>query len=145
MAGLLITNYNTAQFLLGGEQFFKDMSYNNATGSPVTLPQGTLMGKVFATGYIIPNVSTAVDGSEQPIGFIAENTTIPANTIQTIQVLVAGDINQNLVILGGSDTFDTTVGTEATGGSIADMIRRNLDINMYPTIGISLGDNPQSF
>jgi hypothetical protein len=83
--------------------------YNNSTGAAVTLNIGTVLGRIDNTLYMVPQVSSASDGSQMPRGVLTATITIPANTIQDISVVVSGDVVKTGLILGGSDTLDTLI------------------------------------
>lgn len=139
--GILITNYNYEQLFIG-RNLYNSATYTNSTGSAVTIPMGRLVGRVLATDLILPQVATAVDGSEQPIGIVQEAVTVADGESATVFYCYAGDINQNAVIFNTGETLATVVRTVSTGGgTLGDLITRNTTLNLYPTIQISALDN----
>ena len=92
-------------------------------GAAATIQLGTLLGRITATGYIVPQVSTATDGSQVPIGVMTQTTTFAASTATDFTFYIKGDMNFSQIIFGGSDTLATeiTVGGDAMG-TINDII-----------------------
>ena len=139
--GILTTNYNYEQLFIG-RNLYNFATYTNSTGSEVTIPMGRLIGRVLATDLVLPQISTATDGSEQPLGIVQESVTVAAGESTTLSYCYAGDINQNAVILNTGETLATVVGTVSTGGgTLGDLITRNTTLNLYPTVQIAALDN----
>ena len=89
---------------------YRVITLSNATGSPVTLLMGTVIGtkKADATGGAF--ASGATDGTQYATGILAEDVTIGANSTADVQICVGGKIAVEKVILNGSDTMTTAVG-----------------------------------
>lgn len=68
------------------------------------LTRGTVVGKVTATGKIIAADSTAVDGSKDPYGIVADDV---AAIDDPAVVYLTGEFNENALTFGGADTADT--------------------------------------
>lgn len=139
--GMLANNYNWQQIFLGGNKF-KDYTYTNSTGSTVTITIGTLMGTILATGKTAPQASGSTDGSEMPRGIAGQTFTVANGASAVIPVCFEGNVNQNALILNGSDTLTTAVRTASTGGGIiGDLITQNTDITLWPSNELSGYDN----
>lgn len=110
---------------------YTDVAYEgeNSTYDDVTIPAGTLMGKISASQLAVPLASGASDGSQYPVGILAEDITIAAgDTVEKdISICVAGDVEESKIVLDGSDTLDTVI----SGRSIRDRIGAD-------TVGIKL-------
>jgi hypothetical protein len=102
-------------------------SYNNSGYTPVTLTAGTLMGRVAATQKVIPLVSSATDGSQFPVGILAESVTVDDGDTVNVSICNAGSVVEGSVILDSGDTMDTVIDDK----SIRDRIASD-------TIGIKL-------
>lgn len=128
----LTVNNDTTKIFVGGN---KDAtaSYTNSTYDDVTLTEGTLLGKVSATGKVKPLASAAVDGSQYPIGILRQTTTIGAGETVTLTFVTAGDVVKTKVILSGSDTMSTVI----SGRSIQDRIGGD-------TVGVNLVGSTQN-
>lgn len=136
---IIYTNYSTQKIFLHG-QFFKSYTYTDS-GSGSTLTAGMVMGQILATGKVVPQASGASDGSEFPIGILGENYTVGASATVTVDVCIAGDLNQNAITFNGTDTLDTVVGTDPAGGRIGTLITRNTLIKLYPSTELNNYDN----
>jgi hypothetical protein len=82
---------------------------NSDLYDPVTIPEGTVMGRISATGLLTPLASAAVDGSQYPVGILIGDRTIEEGTTQDVFVCDDGDVAEEKVILQGADTLDTVV------------------------------------
>ena len=103
---------------------------------------GRLIGRVLASDKVLPQVATAVDGSEQPIGIAMETVTVADGRSVPLFYCYAGDINQNAVIFNTGESLATVVRTASTGGgTLGDLITRNTTLNLYPTIQLAAYDN----
>lgn len=121
---------------------YEDRLYTNNTGSTVNLSAGTLMGTILASGQTQPQVSSATDGSEQPDGVLGQNYTVADGETVTVSVCIGGDVRQDKLIFGGSDTLTTPVRTVSTGGgTIKALILRNTQIILVPSTDQTYLDN----
>lgn len=139
--GILTTNYDYSQLFIG-KNLYNSATYTNSTGSTVTIQMGRLIGRVLASDKVLPQVATAVDGSEQPIGIAMETVTVADGESVTLFYCYAGDINQNAVIFNTGESLATIVRTVSTGGgTLGDLITRNTTLNLYPTVQLAAYDN----
>lgn len=97
---------------------YASATYTNSSYADVVLVAGTLMGRIGTSQQIVPLVSTAVDGSQIPVGILAEDATVSAGAQVTLTFCNAGDVAEEKVVLGGSDTLSTLV----SGRSLRDRI-----------------------
>lgn len=91
------------------EKEFRQYSYNNSTYDPITLSAGTVMGVIATTGLVVPMTSAASNGSQFPIGILAEDYTIDEGTTVSMAIMVRGRVRQDMILLQGSDTLSTVV------------------------------------
>jgi hypothetical protein len=95
--------------------FIRDNRYdsfqytNSDEYDPVTLSAGTLMGRIHASGKVVPLESGASDGSQFPIGILKETVTVEEGDTRDIMLCVAGDVAEDKIIFQGSDTLNTVV------------------------------------
>ena len=139
MASILTTNFDTTKIFIGDNRY-KTATYTNGTGSTVTLAKGTLLGRIFSTNKVTPHVSTATNGSEYPVGVLAEDYTVANGASVDVSFCYGGDINQGKLTLGGSDTLATVItrtytdsGTDTVAvpmGTIEDLIVSRTHINL---------------
>lgn len=89
---------------------YESGNYTNGTGSEKTLLAGTVMGRIHASGLLLPLESDATDGSQLPIGVLAANYTVANGATQAVSICVAGDVEESqLVFENGTDTLATVV------------------------------------
>lgn len=128
---------DTSKIFIWGNRYTTG-SYTNSGGSPVTLAAGTLLGKVSATQKLLPHSSAASDGSQFPVGVLADDYIIAAGATLDLFYCVAGDVAQEKVILASGDTMVTPV----SGRSIYDRIGSDtVGIKLVPSTSNSDYDN----
>lgn len=133
--GILKSNYNTAKMFLFGNENQK-ANYNNSTYDTVELPVGTLLGRVSATGLVVPLESGASDGSQFPVGIVRANYSVDAGDTREVVFCVSGEVDQDMIVFQGSDTLSTVV----DGMQIRDHLQR-VGINLKSVDQLSGFDN----
>ena len=112
-----ITNYDYSKLF---KTAFKvvTMNFTNATGSELVLSAGMLFGRVSADlkGAILKSAS--VDGSEIPFGVLVSEETLAIAASTTVKVAVTGMVDQDLLVLDGTDTLDTLIDGRTLGDRI---------------------------
>ena len=103
-----IINTDLSKIFLWNNRY-ENALYNNSAYDAVTLTAGTLMGRVSATGWVKPLASGASDGSQFPVGVLANDITVDGGDLVTVSICVAGDVAQEMIILQGADTMETTI------------------------------------
>lgn len=103
-----IINFDISKIFIFGNRYNKAV-FTNDTYDPLTLPGGTLMGRVAATGEIIPCASGASDGSQFPIGILAQEIEIEDGDSHDLLYCHGGDVVAEKIIFDGSDDLDTIV------------------------------------
>ena len=98
----------STQIFLGCNRY-DSADYTNGTGAEVTLPAGTLLGRVNASGEVLPLASAATDGSEYPCGILSQAVTVANGATVNVTFAVEGDIAESKVVFDGTDDFDTVV------------------------------------
>lgn len=109
------------------ENRYESANYTNSTYDDVVLAAGTLMGRIGASQKIVPLVSDASDGSQYPVGVLAEDRTIEGGDTVSLTYCIAGDVAEEKLILDEDDDLDTLI----SGRSIRDRIKAD-------TMGIKL-------
>lgn len=118
MANPLIANYDTSKIFVRDNQF-QTGTYTNPEGDDVTLLKGTVMGRIASTNKLLPLESTASDGSQFPIGILADNYTVGYTESATLTFCKAGDVVESKIIFAnGTDTVNTVVSTRTLGDRI---------------------------
>ncbi len=122
-----IIHTDTSKIFVGKNRYEKGNYNNSELYDAVTLAVGTLLGRISASGDLVPLESGASDGSQYPVGVVAQTVTVEAGDDQEIYFCVAGDVVADKVILQGSDDLDTVV----SGRQLRDRIGAD-------TVGIKL-------
>jgi len=103
----------------------QEETLNNATGGALDFAPGTLLGRVTASGKLIPLASAANDGSQYAVGVLMTNVVqLAAAGDATVQVCIGGEIAEDKLVLAGADTLTTTV-TNNSARTIKDVIAGN--------------------
>jgi hypothetical protein len=117
---------------------YENVKLFNASGAPITWAAGTLLGRVSASGKVIPLASAAADGSQTPVGILADDKTVAAGATIDAVMCVSGDVAEEKVILQGADTMSTVIG----GRLIRDRIKGDtLGINLVTVTEMTGYDN----
>lgn len=137
----LSQNYDTSKTFVWGNRFQTE-SYTNDTYDPITLATGTVMGRVFATGKVVPFASDAVDGSEEPIGVLQEGFVAEGGTTSNVSICVAGDVVQSKLVFGnGTDTLETQI-TNLGNRRVKDALQgMSVAIKLIASTELSQTDN----
>jgi hypothetical protein len=135
-----ITNYNTAKIFIYNNRF-QNETYINSGYVAVSIPAGTVMGRIGASQTIVPLVSTATDGSQYPVGILGcDLTNIAAGASVGVTLCISGDVAQEQIVLQGSDTLKTLIGT--SNRSIFDhIVSDTMGIKIVPTSELTQTDN----
>jgi hypothetical protein len=104
-----------------------DQADYTAGGADITIPAGTLLGRIGSTGKVVPLTSAAVDGSQFPVGILLQDTFVAATSTVSLTYCVSGDVAANKVIYQGADNGETVVSN-----------RRLKDLIGSDTVGIKL-------
>lgn len=122
-----IINTDTSKIFVWDNRFEKG-TYANDTYDDVTLAAGTVMGRISATGNIVPLESDASDNSQFPIGVLNQTRLVEAGAEVEVAYCVAGDVvSSKLVFVKEGDDLDTVV----SGRQLRDRIGAD-------TVGIKL-------
>jgi hypothetical protein len=115
---------------------FNQEILNNPTGGTLTYPTGTVMGRVSASGKLIPFTSAAVDGSQNIVGILNDAKTVPATSDANCFICVSGDVDPTLLVFQGADTLNTVIG----GVRVRDLLARQ-GIKLTATSELTKFDN----
>ncbi len=99
--------YDTSIIFLRDNKYTTE-PYNNTGYSAVTLTAGTVMGRVAATNYVVPVNAASSDGSQFPIGLVAEDVTVSASSSKNIPICTEGEVSEEKINFDDpDDTLDT--------------------------------------
>lgn len=133
----LIKNYNKGKIFLSGNRFFQ-IQFTNGGSSAVTISKGTLFGRITIGQKGKPFESDAEDGSEQVIGVLGDDYSVPAGGTTSVLVCDGGVVDEGrLVFAKTGDSLDTAI----SGTSVRDCIQRNTIIQLVTTQDLTGYDN----
>ena len=115
----LITNYGVSKFLLGFNSFTSGVL---TAGSEVVTLQGMVMGRISATGKIVPLDKDNTDGSQYPVGICVIDKTVAASTSETLQLVNKGKVASSKINFLDTETLDTEVGISNSKKTIRDWL-----------------------
>jgi hypothetical protein len=107
----MTVNTDLSKIFLWNNRYDK-AQYTNGTGAAVTLLAGTVLGRITASGKLLPLKSAPAigeEGSEIPLGILAHDVTVANGATVDLSYCVAGDVAQEKIILQGADTLDTVI------------------------------------
>lgn len=81
----------------------------NGGGAPVAYAEGTVMGRVSASGNVIPCVAGASDGSQFPVGVLIDGLTVAAGATVPCFICDDGDVESSMLVFNGAETLATVV------------------------------------
>jgi hypothetical protein len=113
-----ITNYDVSKMFVG-ENSWSQGDFTNSDYDDVTLAQGTLLGRIASTGEVVVCKSGASDGSQFPIGVLANTVTVAAGDTQTLTYCISGDVIESKIVFDGTDTLATVVSDKTFRDRIA--------------------------
>ena len=127
--GILTNNLDYTKLFLGNNRYIS-ATYTNGTGAPITLNEGQVLGRIFATGKVTPLIAASTNGSQLPLGVLRSSYTVAAAASVTVQVCISGDVASELLLFNASETASTVVlfnsssaaATTTQAGQIGDLI-----------------------
>ncbi len=132
------TDYDLSKIFLWNNRYEKDSYVQNAGYTTLTLKAGTLMGRIASTQGLAPTISGVSDGSQIPVGVLAQDITVLAGaTADNVALCIAGDVNAGKVIFLGGDAWATVI----NGKSLRDHLVANSQILLRPVTEMTDFDN----
>jgi hypothetical protein len=122
----LFVKTDTSRIFLWENRYAK-ADFTNSQYDPLVMKAGTLLGRIAATQDLALCDSNSIDGSQYPVGVLADDVTIDEGDVKEISFCNYGDVADDKVIFHGADTMDTVV----SGRSYRDRIAAD-------TVGIRL-------
>ena len=133
-----ISNFELSKIFILNNRYENDNYINNSSYDPITILAGTLMGRIASTGVLVPLNASANDGSQFPLGILAQDLVVPGSTTVQGTICVSGDVAQEKVILFFGNTLDTVV----SGRRLRDLIGAStVGIKLVPGTEMTQFDN----
>ncbi len=138
-SNLLIGVTDVSKIFLGDNLTMTGAYINNTSYDPITLLAGIVLGRVAATGVLVPVTSTASDGSQFPVGILGQDLLIDSGDTVTALVYVSGKVAQEKVdFFLPTDNLNTVVSSRMYRDRIGS---DTVGIKLVPTSENSYPDN----
>jgi hypothetical protein len=107
---MLTSNYDVSKIFVWDNRY-DSAEFTNSSGSEVTLEAGLVLGRIAATGKVVELDPAGSDGSQFPVGILAQSATVANGATVKLTYCVAGDVAEDKVILAyGVDLSDVVSG-----------------------------------
>lgn len=132
-------NTDRSQIFIWGNWSQDNSFVNNSGYNPMTLVAGTVMGRIFSTKALVPCNSTSTDGSQWPVGILADNMTVDAGDTVECSIYISGNVAKEKVVFWNNvDTLNTGFSNR----TYLDLIHQT-GLRLIPTTEMTNYDNPQ--
>lgn len=125
-----------SSFIFLGSNSYERAEYTNPLGTAVTLEAGTILGRVSATGKMLPLAIGAADGSQHFVGVLTETETVAGSATVNISMCVEGKVAQDKLVFNASEDLESVV----DGRQLKDIIAGQ-GIKLVATYELSGFDN----
>ena len=134
----LTVNSDLSKIFIGDNRYENDSYINNSSYNPITLLAGTVLGRISSSGIMVPCNASATNGSQYPVGILAEDIMVPAGTTRKVALCIGGDVAEEKVIFFEGNTLETVVDNRR----YRDRIKGDtLGINLVPGTEMTAYDN----
>lgn len=136
---------DTSKVYLGNNETNSESYVNNSTYNPITIYEGTIMGRITGTDIVIPWRSDNVDGSQYPIGLLVGDMQITAGSTVTACICTGGRVAAEQIIAAQlsnqsvATTLQLTVSSQG-GRRIKDLLEQ-LGLHLVYSTQMSRPDN----
>lgn len=110
----LFSAYDVSKIFIGDNKY-RHVTIANASGSPLVLALGTLIGAVGTTYQVYKSGTSNI----QLIGVLAEDVTIADGDSVSVTICTAGKIEESKLVFDGSDTIETAVSNKTIRDRLA--------------------------
>lgn len=106
----LNTSYDVSKIALGDNEFISG-SFTAAASEDIA--EGTVFGRISATGYFKKCDKDSTDGSQYPVGIfyngIGGSKTVVSGTTYTITLINKGKVNSGMLVFASGESLDSVV------------------------------------
>lgn len=134
MAGILVQNRSVSKMMIWNPRSEK-FTYTNSTGGTVVIAKGRLLGRIGSSQKVLPQVSTATDGSQQPIAVAGDDYSVANGATVILTGFTGGDVAEEKLILAGSETLATLITGDTC--SVRDALQRNTALKIVASTDLS--------
>lgn len=130
---------NTNKIFIGENRYENDSYVNNSLYDPITLEAGTVMGRIAATRILVPIQPSASDGSQYPVGILAQDLTVDSGDTVQAALCVYGDVAEDQIKFY-NDQYD--LNTVVSSRTLRDRIKGDTaGIRIIPSTDLTGFDN----
>ena len=104
----LFIDSDVSKIFVGSNKYEKG-NLANGTGAELTIPAGTLIGRISATSKLAIMKSASTDGSKTPIGVLAHDVVIATAGNADLTFCNKGEVVESKLVFDGSDTISDEV------------------------------------
>ncbi len=127
-----IINTDLSKIFILNNRYKKDVYVNNSTYDPITLLAGTVMGRVTATNIFVPFRAAASDGSQYPVGVLAQDIILAGGATENATICTFGDVAQEKLLF---QTSGDGIHSIAASRRVEDWLRAQ---GINPVVGTEM-------
>jgi hypothetical protein len=106
----LFVRTDVSKIFLRDNRYQTGNQVNNSSYNPMNLVAGTLMGRISATGTLAPMYAPGADGTQFPVGVLAEDVSLDSGETKQITIVDFGDVAESkIVFFYSGQTLETVV------------------------------------
>jgi len=132
----MTVNYDVSKMFVWDNRYTY-AQYTNGTAATVNVLAGTVMGRIAATGKIVPMTAAAIDGSAIPVGILVKDYAVLAGGTVSMGICIAGDVVEDMILFQGAENLSTVVALQTN----RDRIRSFTGLNPKPRTELTEYDN----
>ncbi len=105
-----IINQDVSKIFILNNRYQKGNYINNSSYDPITLYAGTVLGRIHASNVLVPLEAGASDGSQFPVGILAEDLEIDSGDTVECYLCDGGDVaTEKVLFVKPGDGLETVV------------------------------------
>lgn len=136
----LFINTDLSKIFLRDNRYQVGNDLNNSSYNPLNLIAGTLMARVTSTGNLTYFNAAANDGSQAPVGILAEDVSLDSGETQGVTIVDFGDVAQDKVVFVVTGQGLETAVTIGVSRRVKDHLQAQ-GIKLIPAIEMTQLDN----
>lgn len=105
-----IVKTDVSKIFIRDNRYQKGNMVNNPSYNPMVILAGTIMGRISATGFLAPLYAPGADGTQFPVGVLAQDVSIASGVTKEVTIVDFGDVVEDkLVFFYSGQTLETVV------------------------------------
>lgn len=115
----MITNFDLSKIFIGRNRYQTGNYLNNSSYDDLDVLAGTVLGRIAATGKLIPCVAESTDGSQYPVGVLAHDIEIDSGDEAEVTICDMGDVAEEKLIFKYGGSLDSIVSSRTLRDHLA--------------------------